>query len=129
MRKIKFRGLSSGKKEWIYGWYVADNTTDYAWIINYGGLVFTGEENRIEVIKETVGQFTGLLDKNSKEIFDGDIDSRGLIVEYLVNMSGYYLLNSNKEGYHLCHEQNVLGGKIKHIEIIGNLYETPELLK
>lgn len=72
--------------------------------------------------------YTGLKDKNGKEIYEEDIDSRGRIVEYLVNMSGYYLMK-NGEGFHLCHDQNVLNGCIKHIEIIGNKRENPEILE
>ena len=71
--------------------------------------------------------YTGLKDKNGKEIYEGDIDSKGRTVEYLTNMSGFYLMK-NGGGWHLSHNQNVLNGCIKHIEITGNIHENPELL-
>ena len=71
---------------------------------------------------------TGLTDKNWKEIFGGDVDSKGRVVEYKVNMSGFYLMK-NGEGSHLCHSQKVLNGRIKHLEIVGNIHENPELSK
>ena len=88
---------------------------------------------------EDLMQFTGLWDKNGKKIYEGDVvelshteqsGSRvsGLVVEYLVNMSGFYLMK-NGRGVHLSHEQTVLDGKLKHIEVIGNIYSNPELLE
>lgn len=71
--------------------------------------------------------FTGLTDKNRKEIFEGDIDSISRVVEYKIAMSGFYLMK-NGVGSHLCHSQNVLDLRIKHLEIIGNIHENPELL-
>ena len=72
--------------------------------------------------------YTGLKDKNGREIYEGDIDSKGRVVEYLVNMSGFYLMKKGG-GWHLCHDMSVLNGCIKHLEIVGNRYENPELLK
>ena len=78
----------------------------------------------MEVVE--VNTYTGLHDKNGKEIYEDDIDSDGFVIKYLVNMSGYYRMK-NGEGFHLSHNQSVLKGRLEHIEIIGNIHENPEL--
>lgn len=78
---------------------------------------------------EKIQQCTGLKDKDGTLIYEGDIDDRGFVVEYLVGMSGFYLMK-NGEGSHLSHEQSVTKElQLKHIKIIGNIYQNPELLE
>ena len=68
-----------------------------------------------------VMQFTGLLDKNGREIYEGDIDNFGWIVCF---EHGVFCLKERLEAktFIAIHESNI------H-EIIGNIYENPELLK
>jgi hypothetical protein len=67
-------------------------------------------------------QFTGLKDKNGKEIYEGDIiDNEGARQKYEVQFhKGCFCISRGGLGYHIFNE--------KEVEVIGNIYENPELL-
>ena len=131
MRTIKFRGRSGNS--WAYGnLHIVEHEEygDSAYIIGSGSTTI--------VDINTIGQFTGLYDKNRKEIYEGDIirsfDSKGDPIIH-------YLLYDNKEagfvailkgsakgdfGYGRCYQQCITGCEK---EVIGNIYDDPELLK
>ena len=65
MREIRFRGKRVDNGEWVYGYFLIAASMPFISVF--------GEMNPILVIPESVGQFTGLHDKNGKEVYEGDI--------------------------------------------------------
>jgi uncharacterized phage protein (TIGR01671 family) len=116
-REIKFRALTNCGVE-VYGYYVHDEHLKLHYID-------TGKGVMLEIKVETLGQYTGLKDKNGKEIYEGDIYHMGdENIKYIVvwndtGLTGKQLGSSSYAG--LSYWQ-------KNIEIIGNIYDNPELL-
>ena len=132
MRTIKFRGLRTDGKGWVYGGYF-QHTPDEDGVRYY---IFDFNEGAVEVIPESVGQFTGLYDKNGKEIYEGDIVvyDRGVGNWTGKRMSTTHEIVFNDEVFAFVMKYGSSYIKLrKHwnytYEIIGNIHETPELLK
>lgn len=141
MREIIFRGKQIDNGEWIEGSYIHLNVN--ADFICQGRSFNSLIPIKIEVIPETVGQYTGLTDKNGKKIFEGDIlkaktldtNSEQIAVvgfgnfvdennddEYL----GFYI---EFDGFKTTATQLFLEEVKCRIEVISNIHDNPELLK
>lgn len=123
MRTIKHRGKTEDGI-WVFGSFINTMCGDKALIIGRQAL----QTVIYEVSKETIGQFTGLLDKNDREIYEDDIvrDSEGRIsyVKWLIQRCGFVLVYEQ-------FDKDITGsyGKTEHLEVIGNLHDNKELIK
>ena len=142
MREILFRGKRTKSREWVYGFYCRSTTKDSEYVI----IRNITDMQPYPVIPETVGQFTGLTDKNGKKIFEGDILQKW-DVDYDKCIELNYIydeepMNATKKDvatmgrfpvYWLRNESFGYEGddleSPNDWEIIGNIHDNPELLK
>lgn len=140
MREILFRAKRLNDKEWVYGYYVhqfgahdirVKNTDEY-------------DNEGYHIDPETLGQYTGLTDKNGKEIFEGDILSSNQYPYTSDGKHNYYAEvtwfeeNAAFGLYTFKNPQSSVRGVSEgsdyidefnsdNWEIIGNIYDSPEL--
>ena len=165
MRDIIFRGKDKDDGKWYEGAYRRYDDTTYCFkedcdrhpenthhTIVFSRMTDWGLPNQhlqTEVIPETVGQYTGLQDKNGKRVFEGDIcrvvyldkrcapnyehyEAENVIVEEVVFEKGTFCFKTTFEdiamyrpiGFEIYEKQ-----RIKCFEIIGNIHDNPELLE
>lgn len=130
MREILFKGKRVDNGEWI--------TSNSIMQTNYSGTFLWYEGGWREVISETVGQYTGLTDKNGKKIFEGDIlqDKFGQIkiVDYCNEWGAFrtcFVKALNEEGKIVATVggASFVGTIWRKYEVIGNIHDNPELLE
>lgn len=131
------RGKRIDNNEWIEGYYVhyddiiGNHKDDCDYIIEkHNGEIFCFHE----VISETVGQFTGLTDKNGKKIFEGDIVNYArmpkiYMIDFHEEFLHYSLFYYDKELKNIYYCGIVHKNDGKSIEVIGTIYDNPELLE
>lgn len=148
MREILFRGKRVDNDEWVKGFYVCIPDTHYIMTGKFDSLtngIINSEAYHVDF--STVGRFTGLTDRNGVKIFEGDIirwhdntelSVGGQIAEVCfgkyrdadsafddVYAIGFYLRTSGGECVTICW----LDEYQNDFDIIGNIYDNPELLE
>ena len=147
MREILFRGKRVDNGEWIFGdllhdrFIMSNETICQIYDMNSN---LTHRENII--LPETIGQYTGLTDKNGKKIFEGDywLDTDGdylvYVVEFRYGEFGFacygwqgalmpYGFDEDAGGWGEIDFDPITNYNIDTIEVIGNIHDNPELLK
>ena len=135
MREILFRGKRIDNGEWIEGYLLkVCNYATCSWdlSIEYKDPQWSGSKayNTAAVGPSTVGQYTGLTDKNGKKIFEGDIVKN----EYEDRKYQYFKIFYNEktlqwEVMNKYGMRGILHNVIGNMEIIGNIHDNPELLE
>ena len=123
-REIKFRGKRLNNGDWVCGDLHLNTPHPH---------IHFGFDDRAKIDTNTIGQFTGLLDKNGKEIYEGDI------VKSISGKIGYVIFLQQEMGYvvvwnncdtRLGHRNRGGGYECdESIEVIGNIYDNPELVE
>ena len=140
MREILFRGKRTDNGAWVEGAFCLKDCDD-----PFGDMV-----DRPSIIKydppcdgfwfrvdpETVGQFTGLTDKNGKKIFEGDIlKESDVIYNGEIQINGHIFTVAMRKGcwcvLSTCYfdEWDFLCSNANRCEVIGNIHDNPELLE
>ena len=135
MREILFRGKRTDNGKWEYGSLLSPNEfNEIPHIVYIDYLNEYGEIGEIStpVIPETVGQYTGLTDKNGVKIFEGDILGGFLDEEYpehetVVVVEWHENMWVTRQGK--CHPDLLEQSDLDCFEVIGNIHDNPELLE
>ena len=124
-RCIKFRAKDKFTDKWVFGDFTHSQK------VTETGLEPCVMVGGYEVIEDTVGQFTGLKDKNGNDIYEGDLLSYRLEIELLVIFKhgsfGFY--DKTLDMYIVSNLLAKKSNLINMVEVIGNIYDTTEFLK
>lgn len=131
MREILFRGKTKNG-EWVYGSFINSVVKGSS----FGYIAGNNVVEPVQVMRETVGQYTGLTDKNGEKIFEGDI----VYIKFheptskVTGKKPIYTIVFEKGCFSLFRKTNriiVFDLRVwyKECEVIGNIHDNPELLE
>lgn len=157
MREILFRGKRIDNSEWIYGSFCMDAVEQKNGLCGVDGFIrlydfAKGKIQMHEVDRETVGQYTGLTDKNGKKIFEGDVLSYDFVGEdfatgeadipqrdiFVVTWrdgkwDGWQMwermTDHEREAFGFCDGDSINSKECRKMEVIGNIHDNPEFLE
>lgn len=136
MHEILFRGKSIQGNDWVYGYFIKllkpcifdekmkkDPVYAGNWIYKLS-----------PVDPATVGQYTGLTDKNGNKIFEGDIvryqpsrhPEKLFLVKWLENLASFRAYPIDEDAGWL---PSLNTGSVASLEVVGNIYDNPEMLR
>lgn len=143
MREILFRGKSTKTNQWIYGGFhiwekrqvcvfgndrLKDDEISCVITVNsFADWNMPRTMHAVEVIADTVGQYTGLTDRNGNKIFEGDIVNiltENEEIGIIVYEDGGFIVRADK--FSIDFINNING---TDVEVIGNIYDNPKLIE
>ena len=129
MRPIKFRGKRLDNGEWIIGYYLEMELCDGCGRCSY--IKADGYEP-IKVNPNTIGQYTGLKDKNGEKVFEGDIIRYFYPENLFIDYTG--VIKYQNGSFNFCHTDGDGMLRMRDFgklatEVLGNIHDNPDLLK
>ena len=138
MREILFRGKRLDNGEWVYGSFCMDAREQFNGLCGVDGFIrlydkAKGKMQTYEVDRETVGQYTGLKDKNGKMIWEGDVIewdytcNKGKPHQVRYDVGSACFVASREHNGNII--DTVFYNDGQHAEVISNVHDNPELLE
>ena len=126
MRDILFRGKRVENNDWVYGDLIHEPWGDCIQVMEKDN-INTFKRTKYTVHKETVGQYTGLLDKNVERIFEGDVLT-------LDGEDGFFVLEFQEDTARFVMSGDSIVVDFDNfwnydVEVIGNIHDNKELLE